>query len=162
MKDYRSVAFLPPTAVSTVSKSTQADLTMNAVFSYLCVFFFFLNVCQLPHCTILRQKKKKKCASFADAASGTELWRRGRRRALPVAGVTRGKSRGRLCRPIPAFLLGRPIGSPSIPEACGRALCGDADPREMALGNNRVPSPPPRRLGESEIPYIRDMSGSMF
>lgn len=62
----------------------------------------------------------------------------------------------------PALVLGPSTGSPSIPEACGRALCGDADRHEMALGKNRVPSPPPRRLGESEIPYIRDMTGSMF
>lgn len=62
----------------------------------------------------------------------------------------------------PALVPGPSTGSPSIPEACGRALCGDADRHETAQGSNRVPSPPPRRLGESEIPYIRDMTGSMF
>lgn len=134
---------------------------MNAVYSYMCVFFFFLNVCQLPHCRVFRQKKKKMCLSPTRRVGlgcdvGDDVGRSPLRELLAVNDAVASAVHS------PALALGPFTGSPSIPEASGRALCGDAYRPEMALGKNRVPSPPPRRLGESEIPYIRDMTGSMF
>lgn len=85
--------------VSPVWQPTQADLTMNAVYSYMCVFFLSKCVSASPLPRI--SSKEKKNVPFADATSGTGLWRRGWRWAQPVAGVTRGKWRGCLGRPFP-------------------------------------------------------------
>lgn len=121
-------------------------------------FFLFVFKCVLAsHCTILHVKQ---VFCRRGERTGVTLGWRGRFWRGPVAGVTCSKSRGQL-QPPTLSCLGPAIGRRLIPVACDRALCGDADRHEMALGDSGL-LPPPRRWGESESPYIRDMSGSMF
>lgn len=55
--------FLPPTVrLACLTADASRPHHERRVFLYVRFFFFFLNVCQLPHCRVLRQKKKKKCA----------------------------------------------------------------------------------------------------